>query len=219
VVKPSISPRVAALLGGPLLGLLARSWRVETVHEERWLAPLKAGRPHLFLLWHDALLPLLWHHRGRGVTIVVSLAQDGQYLAAYARQIGYRAAVGSSTRGGVRALAGAVKALQAGSAVAFTPDGPRGPRRKFKGGALLAAQKGGAVVVPLHAAANRAWRLRSWDRFLVPKPFARVRIAYGATFAVLPGPEGLEEARRLAEASLAEVVREVRWDDAATPTG
>ena len=218
-MNPTISPRIAALLGAPALALLARSWRVETVHEERWLAPFKAGRPHLFLLWHDALLPLLWQHRGRGVTIVVSLAPDGQYLTAFARRIGYRAALGSSTRGGVRALVGAVKALQAGSAVAFTPDGPRGPRRKFKGGALLAAQKGGAVVVPLHAAADRAWRLQSWDRFLVPKPFARVRIAYGSTFPVMPGPEGLEAAKKLAEASLAEAVRESRWDDGATGIG
>ncbi len=189
------------------------------IREERWRAPLEAERPHVFLLWHDALLPLLWHHRGRGVTIVVSDAQDGRYLAAYARRIGYGEARGSSTRGGVRALVGAVKALQAGTAVAFTPDGPRGPRREFKGGVLLAAQKGGAVVVPLHAAADRAWRLRSWDRFLVPKPFARVRIAYGPTFEVAPGPEGLEAARGAAEAGLAEAVREVQWDDGATPTG
>jgi lysophospholipid acyltransferase (LPLAT)-like uncharacterized protein len=218
-VKLTIPPRLAALLGAPVLALLARSWRVEAIREERWRAPLEAGRPHVFLLWHDALLPLLWHHRGRGVTIVVSEAQDGQYLAAYARRIGYREARGSSTRGGVRALVGAVKALRAGTAVAFTPDGPRGPRREFKGGVLLAAQKGGAVVVPLHAAADRAWRLRSWDRFLVPKPFARVRIAYGPTFEVAPGPEGLEAARRAAEAGLAEAVREVQWDGGATPTG
>jgi lysophospholipid acyltransferase (LPLAT)-like uncharacterized protein len=214
-----IRPGVAALLGAPVFALLARSWRLETIHEERWRVLVEAGRPHVFLLWHDALLPLLWHHRGRGVTIVVSEARDGQYLAAYARRLGYREALGSSTRGGVRALVGAVKALQAGGTVAFTPDGPRGPRRELKGGVLLAAQRGGAVVVPLHAAADRAWLLRSWDRFLVPKPFARVRIAYGATFEVAPGPEGLLEARADAEAGLAEAVREVRWDDAATPTG
>jgi lysophospholipid acyltransferase (LPLAT)-like uncharacterized protein len=153
------------------------------------------------------------------VTIVVSEARDGQYLAACARRIGYREAPGSSTRGGVRALVSAVKALQAGGTVAFTPDGPRGPRRELKGGVLLAAQRGAAVVVPLHAGADRAWRLRSWDRFLVPKPFARVRIAYGATFEVAPGPDGLLAARTAAEASLAEAVREVQWDDAATPTG
>lgn len=218
-MKLRVPPGVAAGLAGPLVSGLARSWRIETVHEERWRCLLDAKRPHVFLLWHDALLPLLWRHRGRGVTIVVSEAQDGQYLARYARRLGYQEARGSSTRGGVRALLGAVKVLQAGGVAAFTPDGPRGPRREFKGGVLLGAQRGGATVVPLHAGADRAWRLHSWDRFLVPKPFARVRIAYGAPFDVAPGEAGLEAARIRAESELATAVQEAGWDDGATATG
>jgi hypothetical protein len=218
-MKIPLSPRTMARLGGPVISLLARSWRVTTMHEERWRALVTAGRPHVFLLWHDALLPLLWHHRGRGVTIVVSEAKDGQYLAEYARRLGYCEARGSSTRGGVRALLGAVKALRAGGVVAFTPDGPRGPRREFKSGVLLAAQRGGATVVPLHAAAERVWRLHSWDRFMVPKPFTRVRIAYGLPFEIEPGDSGIEAARRQAVSELADAVREVEWDDGATATG
>ena len=217
-MKITLSPGVAARVLGPVASTLARTWRVETVHAERWRGLVEAHRPHVFLLWHDALLPLLWWHRGRDVTIVVSEAQDGQYLAEYARRIGYREARGSSSRGGVRALIGVVKVLQAGGAAAFTPDGPRGPRREFKGGILLAAQRGGAVVVPLHAGADRAWRLSSWDRFLVPKPFARVRIVYGTPFEVEPGEAGIVAARIRAEAELAGAVREVQWDDGATDT-
>jgi lysophospholipid acyltransferase (LPLAT)-like uncharacterized protein len=217
-LKITISPGVAARVLGPLISTLARTWRVETVHAERWRGLVEEHRPHVFLLWHDALLPLLWWHRGRGVTIVVSEAQDGQYLSEYARRIGYREARGSSTRGGVRALIAVVKVLQAGGAAAFTPDGPRGPRREFKGGILLAAQRGGAVVVPLHAGADRAWKLSSWDRFLVPKPFARVRIVYGMPFEVEPGEAGIAAARIRAEAELAGAVREVEWDDGATDT-
>ena len=217
-MKLAISPKLAARLLGPLVSALARTWRVETVHEERWQALVDAGTPHVFLLWHDALLPLLWRHRGRDVTIVVSEAQDGQYLSEYARRIGYREARGSSTRGGVRALVGVVKALRAGGVAAFTPDGPRGPRRELKGGVLLAAQRGGGVVLPLHAGASQAWRLASWDRFLVPKPFARVRIVYGTPFEVGPGEDGLAAAHLRAETELAGAVREVRWDDGATDT-
>ncbi len=213
-----VSPRAAALLAGPVVSLLARTWRVETVREEAWRQLARTGTPHVFLLWHDALLPLLWHHRGRGVTIVVSDAQDGRFLAEYARRIGYQAARGSSTRGGVRALIGAVHALREGGVVAFTPDGPRGPPRVFKGGVLLAAQRGGGTVVPLHAGADRAWRLRSWDRFMIPKPFARVRIAYGTPFRVAPGEAGMDAARLQAEAELARAVREAEWDDGATGT-
>jgi hypothetical protein len=215
-VKIAIPPQLAVRLAGPAVALLARSWRVEAVHEQRWRSLVESGRPHVFLLWHDALLPLLWRHRRRGVTIVVSEAQDGQYLAEFAKRIGYQEARGSSTRGGVRALIGVVKALKAGGSAAFTPDGPRGPRRQFKGGVLLAAQRGGALVVPLHAGAERAWRLRSWDRFLLPKPFSRVRIAYGRPFEVGPGPSGLMAARAQAEAELATAVKEVEWDEGET---
>ncbi len=217
-MRIAVPPGVAALVLGPLVSALARTWRVETVHAERWRGLVEANRPHVFLLWHDALLPLLWWHRGRGVTIVVSEAQDGQYLAEYARRIGYREARGSSTRGGVRALIGIVKVLRAGGVAAFTPDGPRGPRREFKGGVLLAAQRGGATVLPLHAGADRAWRLSSWDRFLVPKPFARVRIVYGRPFDVEPGEAGIAAGRVRAEAELAGAVREVPWDEGATDT-
>lgn len=218
-MRLAIAPAVTVRLLGPVMSMLARTWRIETLHEERWRAVHAAGTPHVFLLWHDALLPLLWHHRGRGVTIVVSEARDGQYLAEYARRIGYREAKGSSTRGGVRALLGAVRALRDGGAAAFTPDGPRGPRREFKGGVLVAAARGGATVVPLHAGADRAWHLRSWDRFMVPKPFARVRIAYGVPFEVVGGAAGIEAARVQACSELATAVREVQWDDEATGTG
>lgn len=217
-MRIAVPPGLAAVALGPLVSSLARTWRVEALHAERWRALVEQDRPHVFLLWHDALLPLLWRHRGRGVTIVVSEAQDGRYLAEYARRIGYREVRGSSSRGGVRALIGVMKVLRAGGVAAFTPDGPRGPRREFKGGVLLAAQRGGAVVLPLHAGADRAWRLSSWDRFLVPKPFARVRIAYGTPFEVGPGEQGLAAGRIRAEAELAGVVREAEWDDGATDT-
>ena len=212
------APLVAGL-GGVPLGLLARSWRIDTKGESAFAALLAAGSPYVLLSWHDALLPLLWRHRARGITIVVSEATEGRYLAAYARRLGYRVAFGSSTRGGVRAMLGAVRALQGGRAAAFTPDGPRGPRRVFKGGVLRAARHGSAYVVPLHAGAERAWRLGSWDRLLVPKPFARVRIAYGAPFLVAPGDAGLEAATARALGELENVVREVQWDDGAIPTG
>jgi lysophospholipid acyltransferase (LPLAT)-like uncharacterized protein len=149
-------------LAGPAVKVLASTWRIRTVHEERWRPIYDARTPHVFLLWHEALLPLLWQHRHQAITIVVSEARDGQYLADLAKTLGYGAVRGSSTRGAARALLGAVRELQAGRAIAFTPDGPRGPRREFKPGAVAAAQRGGGVVVPLHAEASRSWRLSSW---------------------------------------------------------
>ena len=214
-----LPPGLVALLAAPFLWLLARSWRIRTSGEPAWPALEAEPGSYVLVSWHEALLPLLWYHRRRGITIVVSESQDGRYLAAYARRLGYRTAWGSSTRGGVKALLGAVKVLQQGQPAAFTPDGPRGPRRVLKDGALLAAQRGEARLVALHAAADRKWRIRSWDRFLVPKPFARVRIAYAAPYRVAAGDAGLEAARLATNAALDQVVREVEWDDGATPTG
>src|SRR5215210_1811915 len=91
--------------------MLASTWRVTVANEERWRTLYRAGRPHVFLLWHEVLLPLLWQHRAQGITIVVSEARDGQYLSDLALALGYRAIRGSSTRGGTRALLGAVRAL------------------------------------------------------------------------------------------------------------
>jgi lysophospholipid acyltransferase (LPLAT)-like uncharacterized protein len=213
------SPKIAAVVAGPLISLLARSWRVELVEADRWRELAAGSRPFLFLLWHEVLLPLLWHHRRQGVAIVVSEARDGRYLAEYAARIGYRLLFGSSTRGGARALLQAVKALEEGAPVAFTPDGPRGPRRELKPGVIAAAERSGALVLPIHATADRAWRLRSWDRFMIPKPFARVRIGYGAPLEIPPGGARSEDVMNQAAEALRGVEEMIAWPPvAATAT-
>jgi lysophospholipid acyltransferase (LPLAT)-like uncharacterized protein len=200
-----VSPERAVRAAIPAVLLLARSWRTEVLDGRHWDALVASRRPFVLVAWHETLLPLLIHHRSRGLAIVVSEARDGRYLAALAERLGYATIFGSSTRGGARALLQAVRAVRDGTPVAFTPDGPRGPRREVKPGALLAAQRGDAVLLPLAASADRAWRLRSWDRFLVPKPFARVRISYGQPFTVGPGPEGLASAADRVRAVLDEL--------------
>jgi lysophospholipid acyltransferase (LPLAT)-like uncharacterized protein len=204
-VKLKVPPGAARVVAGPAFRALAASWRIRTVEEGRWRPLYEARRPHVFLLWHEALLPLLWQHRRQAIAIVVSEARDGQYLADFAATLGYRAVRGSSTRGAARALLGAVRELRAGSAVAFTPDGPLGPRRVLKPGIVAAAQRGAGIVVPLHAEADRAWRLDSWDRFMIPKPGARVRILYGRPFEVAPGDAGLAAGLAKAEERLREI--------------
>jgi lysophospholipid acyltransferase (LPLAT)-like uncharacterized protein len=212
-MKIVVPPGLIRVVGQRLVSGLARSWRIETMHEERWRALYEARRPHIFMCWHEALLPLLWRHRGQGIAIVVSEAREGSYLADFAAAIGYRLVRGSSSRGATRALLGAVRELRIGNSVAFTPDGPRGPRRELKPGVVAASQRGHGLILPLHAEARRAWRLASWDRFMIPKPFTRVRITYGEPFQVAEGEiahaEGLERARR----ALDECVRTAEWPD------
>ncbi|HSE28497.1 MAG TPA: lysophospholipid acyltransferase family protein [Gemmatimonadales bacterium] len=185
------SPATVARLAPPIVGALARTWRYREEGDQAWRGFLAARRPFVVALWHDILLMPLWRHRDLGVAIVVSEARDGQYLADVAARFGFGAVRGSSTRGGSKALLGALRVLGEGGVVAFTPDGPRGPRRVLKPGVVAAAQQAGVPVVPVHAVPDRAWRFRSWDRFCLPKPFARVRLGYGTPVDVAPGAAGL----------------------------
>ncbi|MEO5799264.1 MAG: lysophospholipid acyltransferase family protein [Gemmatimonadales bacterium] len=201
-MKIPVPASVVRTVGGPIVRALAHSWQFRLHHAERWHRLQTSGIPYIYLLWHEALLPLLWHHRAQGIAIVVSEAREGGYLGDFATRIGYRLLPGSSTRGGLRALRGAVRVLHDNVPVAFTPDGPRGPRREVKPGIVRAAQRVGAQILPLHAEVDRAWRLRSWDRMVIPKPGASVRVGYGEPFAVDPGPDGLARGIARCESAL-----------------
>ena len=169
--------RWAARLGTVVLRLLARTWRLHVINAESH-ERLRGSQPVIFTFWHGKMLPLLWRHRERDTAILISEHGDGEIIARIAHSLGYRSVRGSSSRGGERALLGTVRELEEGRDVAFTPDGPRGPLESFAPGALIVAQRSGAPLVLISVDAARAWRLKSWDRFLIPKPFARVRIAY-----------------------------------------
>jgi lysophospholipid acyltransferase (LPLAT)-like uncharacterized protein len=166
---------------------LARTWRTEVVGGQAVVAACAARVPVILAVWHGELLPALLHHRGDGTTLLVSGHRDGGHLARVAARWGYRLARGSSTRGGSSGLRAVVRALRAGGTVGMTPDGPRGPARMAKAGILAAAELAGAAIVPVGAAASRAWRARSWDRFMVPAPFARVSVVYGTPLRVERG--------------------------------
>jgi hypothetical protein len=125
------------------------------------------------------MLPLLWHHRDQGVAVLVSEHQDGELIARVLDWMGYRLIRGSTSRGAGRALLGLVRTLKEGNDVAVTPDGPRGPRHKFAPGAVIAANRAEAPILPTVAHVDRYWKLRTWDGFMIPKPFARVTVSYG----------------------------------------
>lgn len=151
--------------------------------------PLHAARAEnrrvIFTLWHGELLPLLWQHRGENVAIVISEHRDGEIVAQIAESLGYATVRGSSSKAGTRALIGLMREIDAGRDGAITPDGPRGPAHVLAPGVAIAAHRTGALIVPIRARTTRAWRLKSWDRFLIPKPFARVDVHYGALVSVV----------------------------------
>ncbi|MDQ2889338.1 MAG: lysophospholipid acyltransferase family protein [Gemmatimonadota bacterium] len=170
--------RLAILLGPAVLLLLYSTWRVREVNGDGWRRLNSAKRPYIFALWHGQLLPLVVRHRSQGVNILISEHRDGEVIARIADRLGLASIRGSTSRGAARALLAICDALISGNVVAVTPDGPRGPARSFAPGTVVAAQRSGAPIVAIGVAASRAWRLRSWDSFMIPKPFARVSIAY-----------------------------------------
>ncbi|MEO5814484.1 MAG: lysophospholipid acyltransferase family protein [Gemmatimonadaceae bacterium] len=170
--------------GASLLRLLASTWRMRSHNSE----PLHEARANdkrvIFTLWHGELLPLLWQHRGENIAIVISEHRDGEIVAQIAHSLGYTTVRGSSSKGGSRALIGLMREIDAGRDGAITPDGPRGPAHVFAPGVAVASQRTGAFIAPIRAVASRSWRLNSWDKFLIPKPFARVDVHYGVLTVV-----------------------------------
>ncbi len=190
---------------------LLRTARVSVLGSEHVDPMDRAGDPYVVVFWHSRLLPIAFAYRGTGIATLVSRSRDGRMIAAVAERWGYRVERGSSSRGGTAGLRAVVRHLRARRRVALTPDGPRGPARVMKPGPLQAARLTGAPVVPVGVSAHPAWRARSWDRFLVPLPFARVLIRFGAP---LPVPadatdEDLERLRALLEADLNELADRV----------
>lgn len=194
----------SARLGALLVRALGRTWRFRVEHDDEVKRLRESGRPIVFTLWHGELLPLIYFHRGQRVAILVSEHSDGEIIARIARNLGYTTVRGSTSRGAARALLGLTRVLEEGSDLAITPDGPRGPAKSFATGALVVAHRTGAPVIGASAVVDRAWRFKSWDRFLVPKPFARVRVAYADAFQVeADSARGAEAYVDRAQASMA----------------
>jgi len=187
--------RWLSLIGSSIIRLIGVTWRIRTV-DARPVDTLRYdGQPVALLVWHGQLLPMLYVLRFQSVATLISTHKDGELIAQIAKRLGYRLIRGSSSKGADRALLGLVRALRDGSTVAVTPDGPRGPNRTLAPGALVAAHRAGAPVVAVGVHASRAWCLKSWDRFMIPKPFARVTIVFDSPMLV-PG----ETSRDAAEA-------------------
>ena len=122
--------------------------------------------------------------RDLGVRVMSSNSYDGEYMGRIIRKFGFVAVKGSSSRNAVRALLGLRRALQEGWTVAFSIDGPRGPRHKVKPGPVALARSSGVPLTMFHIAVERAWVLNTWDRLVIPKPFSRVLMRFGKLIPV-----------------------------------
>lgn len=184
--RRGVGKRMLPALAPSLLRRLEASWKTTYLHEERQREVIgEHGR--LFVLWHGRmLLPLVQeaeraHAKGleHDLSVLVSPSDDGSIVVPILRRFGVRVIRGSTSRGGARALRQMLTELRRGGTIVLTPDGPRGPRHSTNTGAAWLSKATGFPILPLGCVTDSAWRLDSWDDFVIPRPRARVVISYG----------------------------------------
>jgi lysophospholipid acyltransferase (LPLAT)-like uncharacterized protein len=152
--------------------------------------------PLVYCFWHNRIPIATYFWRRRGIVVMSSRSFDSEYIARFIQRFGYGAAKGSSTRGALSGLIQMIRAVRSGRSAAFTVDGPRGPVYEAKPGALLLARKTGAAILPFSISLDRCWRLPSWDRIEIPKPFARAHVVIGERIYVEDVDEDAERFQR-----------------------
>jgi hypothetical protein len=195
-----IFSRVAAgFVGAGILGLRA-TIRIEELHADREAALRARGVPILFTLWHGRMVLPILAHLHQGIVTMASRSKDGEIIARWLTRNGYVPARGSTGKGGSAALQDMIDVVRAGHAAALTIDGPKGPPRVVQPGILRLARDTGGWILPISGASTRPWFVRSWDRYLVPKPFSRCVVAYGEPFPIEAGTPEPDALRRIAAA-------------------
>jgi lysophospholipid acyltransferase (LPLAT)-like uncharacterized protein len=197
--------------------LIGPTLRLAVSFEEGGPAGLEA-RPMILSFWHSCIFPAIFVWRDQQIRVMSSDSFDGEWTGRIIRKFGFVKVRGSSSRGAVRALLGMRREIEQGATVAFTIDGPRGPRFVAKPGPVLLARATGAPMVAFHIAAENAWILNTWDRIMIPKPFSRILLRVSRHIAVPadaddPQREGfhrelqaaLDQVREFAEANVEKV--------------
>ena len=204
---------IAGILVATGLRLLASTWRVEiegpdplavdgaddTIDSDR-PEGAPGDEPFVLVAWHRNLFVALGIFRDRGLVIPVSKSRDGDWIASVLRHMGFGEALRGSTSDGASTLLRIlVRATRAGLPIGMLPDGPRGPARIAQPGVVALARLTGARLCPAGTSASSCWRFGSWDRSILPRPFARVRCRFGRTLLVPKGSHGEALAAHLAE--------------------
>ncbi|MFZ0953652.1 MAG: lysophospholipid acyltransferase family protein [Candidatus Sulfotelmatobacter sp.] len=184
-LRQRIILRIIIAAGYWFIGLIGPTLRVCVSREEGAEKTLDE-RPLITSFWHACIIPATYLFRNCGIRVMSSNSYDGEYMGRIIHKFGFVAVKGSSSRNAVRALLGLRRALQEGWAVAFSIDGPRGPRHKVKPGPVALARSSGVPMSMFHIAVESAWVLNTWDRLIIPKPFSRVLLRLGKLIPVPP---------------------------------
>lgn len=209
-LKERILIRLADLTFYFAIKILGSSARYDVRGMENYDSILAGGKSPIYAFWHNRIFLSTYFWRDKGIVVMTSKSFDGEYIARFIQRFGYGAIRGSSSRGGSRALVEMIKAMRAGLPMAFTIDGPRGPKYEAKPGPVLLAKKTGNPIMPFLIEPKSYWQARSWDDLQIPKPFTRALLIIGKPIYVAADATADEVAAKLGElqASLDELVRQ-----------
>jgi lysophospholipid acyltransferase (LPLAT)-like uncharacterized protein len=197
-LRQRIILRIIIAAGYAFIRLIGPTLRV-CVSREEGAQETVGQRPLIISFWHACIIPATYLFRNVGIRVMSSNSYDGEYMGRIIHKFGFVAVKGSSSRNAVRALLGLRRALQQGWAVAFTLDGPRGPRYKVKPGPVALARSSAVRLTMFHIAVESAWVLNTWDRLIIPKPFSRVLMRFGKLIPVPADTNDAEVSRYEAE--------------------
>ena len=178
----ALKPRVTGFLIGSFIRLLTKTLRVRITDDSHLLSN-PPGQGLIWMFWHNRMLivPALYTRytrKFRHAAVLTSASRDGAMLAAVMRQFGLSAVRGSSSRRGAQAMMECRRLLKQNYYIGITPDGPRGPLYNMQPGVIQLARLCAVPVVPISIEYEKAWRLKSWDKFFIPKPFSVVRVRF-----------------------------------------
>ena len=194
-MKIRFSPTMTSFLGALAIRALGATWRVEWRGLDRVAEARRLSNQLVFAFWHGRLLVFSYSHRGRGIQVLASEHPDGELMGRTIVRLGFGHRKGSTTRGGASALRDLSAVLREGLDVGLTIDGPRGPRGVVQQGAIELARMTASAIVPITNSARPRVLFKSWDRFQLPLPFAKVVIDHGEPFLV-PASTAREERER-----------------------
>jgi len=177
--KKDLISLIAIKFAWLLIQVLGKTGFINVLNRKYLKHAYNNGQPVMFVVWHGTMLLPIYAHRHEQIVAMVSEHDDGEIIAQTIHRLGYQTVRGSSTRGGTKAYREMLKKLNEGNNCTILPDGPTGPRHVFKKGALLLAQRGGALILPLTFSAKNPISLKTWDRFTLWRPFTRICLAYG----------------------------------------
>lgn len=183
-VLRKIRHNLTGIFGKCILWLWAKSARTTVLGEKQYNDLRGRKVPVIILIWHGRIFFAPYFFRRRGIMPLVSPSEDGEIIAQIIARWGYKALRGSSSHSIIRAWNEMKKELEKGGELIIVPDGPRGPGRKMKPGALKLAKETGAYLVPFTFSSSKRKILKSWDSFLIPKPFTRFVAVYGKPISV-----------------------------------